>query len=158
MMKPPFGRPSDVAYGNQLWAQMNRKGFNSLPAVLFYGPPPHGRVIEMLEGKINGKKIIVKRNYRGKGITLNSVRNDRSKYLTSITIMAKRGSGYDPKDQNWFWAKYKPDGTYFKIKKMIPAVGRVAKGMNKGCIACHRLAPAGDFVYIHNPKLIRYVR
>jgi len=25
--------------------------------------------------------------------------------------------------------------------------GRIAKGMNKGCIACHSAAPGGDMVF-----------
>ncbi len=156
MMKKPFGTAADVAYANNLWNKMEQLGYNSTPSVLFTGPPPHGQVIEVLEGKINGKRIIVKRNYYGKGITPNAVKANRSKYLKAITIMAKR-SGYDPEDKNWFWVKYKPNGTIFKNKKGMPLAGRVAKGMKTGCIACHSLAPSGDMIYIHDKKLIKFI-
>ena len=152
MMKPPFGQPADVAYAKMLWRNLNEVGLNRAPATLYVGGPPHGKVREVLESKINGKRVIVKRNYRGKGITVKSVARNRAKYLKSITVMAKRDTGYDAANNDWFWVKYKPDGTLFTNPKGMKLAGRVAKGMNKGCIACHKSASGNDLVFIHNKE------
>ncbi len=152
MMKPPFGTPADVAYAKTLWRNMNNAGLNTTKATLYVGGPPHGKVREVLEGKINGKRVIVKRNYRGKGITVNSVARNRARYLKSVTVMAKREAGYDPDNNNWFWVKYKPGGELLKNPMGMKLAGRVAKGMNKGCIACHKSASGNDLVFIHNKE------
>lgn len=137
MMGIVFGTDDDIAYGNQLWQKMEDKGFNSVYSSVHVGTEPHGNVLEVIEGKIDGKTVIVKRNYGAKGLTVEQVKADRQKYLKAITVMAKRESGYDSDNQDWFWVKYKPDGTYFNKMGMIPMVGRVAKGKSIGCIACH---------------------
>ena len=62
--------------------------------------------------------------------------------------MFKRKKGYDPENLDWFWAKYKKDGTIDKNPKGMSLVGRVAKGADTGCIACHKGAPGEDMVYI----------
>jgi hypothetical protein len=67
--------------------------------------------------------------------------------------MYKRESGYDPDNQNWFWAKYTPGGgLHVKEAKgmKIKLAGRVAKGKSEGCISCHRAAGGGDYVYSSN--------
>jgi hypothetical protein len=152
----PFGSSSDVAYGDKLWKQLEEKGYNSTPSVLFEGSTPHGQVVEVLEGKIDGKTVLLKRNYRGEGITVEAVEKDRAAYLKAITVMAKREAGYDTEDQDWFYAQYKPDGSYVKKMGMIPIVGRVAKGIdNENCISCHMASPTGDFRFTSDRALIR---
>lgn len=151
-MMPPFGGPSDVAYAHDLWNKMQRKGFNTTNSKLYVGSPPHGIVREVLEGKINGNLVIVKRNYGGKGLTPDKVAMNRAKYLASITVMAKR-PGYDPADKDWFWVKYAPNGSIMKNPKGMKLAGKVAKGMSIGCISCHSAAPGGDYVYIQNKNI-----
>jgi len=137
MMGIVFGTDDDIAYGNQLWQKMDEKGFNTVNSSIHVGTEPHGNILEVIEGKIDGKTVIVKRNYRGDGLTVEEVEQNRQKYLKAITVMAKREAGYDSDNQDWFWVKYKSDGTYFNKMGMIPMVGRVAKGKSIGCIACH---------------------
>ncbi len=55
--------------------------------------------------------------------------------LDSYTIMVKMQEGYAPDSNDWFWAKYQPDGT-------VDASGQVA-----GCIGCHSQAEANDYVF-----------
>ena len=148
-MMPPFGSKADVSYAKKLWQKMEKKGFNSTDANLYVGGPPHGKVREVLEGKIDGKRVIVKRNYRGKKITVKKVAGDRAKYLKSVTVMQKR-EGFDPDDADWFWVKYAPNGIIMKNKKGMKLAGKVAKGKPIGCIACHAAAPGGNFVFNHN--------
>jgi hypothetical protein len=63
------------------------------------------------------------------------VANHPNQYLGAITVMYQRKEGYDPENNNWFWAKYKPDGSLDKNPKGMALAGRVAKGMPQGCIA-----------------------
>jgi len=51
--------------------------------------------------------------------------------------MFKREAGYDEENRDWFWAKYLPDGALDRNPAGIELAGRVAKGMDAGCIACH---------------------
>ncbi len=152
MKSPPFGAPADVTYAHNLWNQLQKRGFNSTNSKLYTGGPPHGKVREVLEGKIDGNLVVVKRNYRGKSITVAEVASDRAKYLTSITVMAKR-PGYDPADKDWFWVKYAPNGTIMKNPKGMKLAGKVAKGMAKGCISCHAGASGNDFLFIQDKKI-----
>ena len=151
-MMMPFGNKSDVAYAHDLWNKLESMGFNSTASKLYMGGPPHGKVREVLEGKIDGNLVVVKRNYRGKNMTIDKVATNRSKYLASITVMAKR-PGYDPEDKDWFWVKYAPNGKILSNPKGMKLAGKVAKGMPKGCIACHSAASGGDFLFIQDKNI-----
>lgn len=151
MKKAPFGNAEDISYAKTLWHKMNKHDLNDTPATLYVGGPPHGKVREVLEGRIDGKRIIVKRNYGGEGVSVKAVKANRSSgHLKSITVMAKREAGYDPDNNDWFWAKYKADGQLHNNPKGMLLAGRIAKGMDKGCIACHTSASGNDMVFIHN--------
>ncbi len=69
------------------------------------------------------------------------------KYLGAVTVMLKR-PGYDPETQDWFWAKYLPDGSLDKNPAGMLLAGKVAKGKPAGCIACHSAAPGGDMMFL----------
>ena len=151
-MRPPFGNAEDIDYSRQLWAKMKAKGLNSTPANLYVGGPPHGPVREVLEAIIDGKRIIVKRNFGGEGVSVESVSQNRAAFLKAITVMAKREDGYDPENGDWFWVKYKPDGNLHTNAKGMKLAGKVAKGMDKGCNFCHQSASGNDLVFIHNKE------
>lgn len=147
--EPPFGGARDMAYARTLWNSMEELGFNSMPGVLQPGQSPHGAVIEILEGTIDGNQVIVKRNYAGEGVTVEAVEADRPMYLAAITVMAKRKPGYDPDNSDWFWVKYKPGGAIDSNPEGMGLAGRVAKGTEAGCIACHKAAAATDMVFAY---------
>jgi len=144
--QPAFGGDKDVTYAKKLWGQLEATKLNSIPANLYVGGPPHGAVREVLEGKIDGNRIIVKRNYGGKDVSIPNVEKDRAKFLKAVTVMIKK-DGYDPKNADWYWAKYKADGTLDKTPK-----GDKIAGKFPGCIACHNSASGGDLVFIHNKE------
>jgi len=158
----PFGGADDVAYGKHLWEHLGKErlvGKNSFRPMPYETPPPHGGFVETLDGKItvNGHNggVIVKKNFGERDKTKREeVANDPEKYMTSVTVMFKREKGYDPDNKNWFWAKYAPDGKLLKNPKGLALAGRVAKGGDKGCIACDAGAPGDDMVFIHD----RYAR
>ncbi len=149
-MSMPFGGADDVAYAQTLWEKMERGGFNDIPANLQPGKTPHGAVIEILEGKIDGKTVVVKRNYGGEGVSVGAVEADRAKFLAAITVMAAREEEYDPDNFNWFWVKYKANGDIDSNPKGMALAGRVAKGMDTGCIACHQGAGATEMVFAYD--------
>lgn len=157
---PPFGGPDDVKFAGDLWTALAKQklvGKNAIATYPYEGTPPHGKMLEYLESvaTVQGVTgtVIVKKNYRGEGEAEeleHKILADRLKNLASVTVMFKRKAGYDPENQDWFWVKYKPDGSLLKNPKGMMLAGRVAKGLSQGCIACHKGAPGGDYVFTHD--------
>jgi len=153
----PMGSETDQEDAAHLWAalkQDNLVGSDMKRARIYPGTPPHGKILETLHQQVtvdgHTGMAIIKRNYRGPDATVASVEANPEKYLKAVTVMFKREAGYDPEDKDWFWAKYKPNGSLHTMSKMgmdIHLAGRVAKGKDKGCISCHKGAPGGDFVF-----------
>jgi len=101
---------------------------------IYPGKSPHGDYLKLYANDIaiqaakKGKPmpegaILVKENY-GKD----------KETLMAITPMYKV-KGYNPDDGNWFWAKYKKDGS-------VDASGKV-----EGCIKCHRQVKTNDYIF-----------
>ncbi len=152
----PFGGEADVKYAKQLWISMVNESYAGEDAIMsrpYTGQHPHGAILDMISGPINidGKlhHIIIKRNYGGPGVSRDAVANDPAKYLKAVTVMLKR-PGYDPETQDWFWVKYKADGSLDTNPAGMMLAGKVAKGKPKGCIACHTAAPGGDMMSLHD--------
>ncbi len=92
------------------------------------GQSPHGAYLKLYVNEIALKAarageampdgaILVKENYA-----------KNQKDLMAITPMYKK-QGYNPEAEDWFWAKYGPDGS-------VDTAGKV-----DGCIQCHNAAP-----------------
>ena len=149
----PFGGADDVNYSKQLWKALEKASFIGEGAIYsqpYKGQHPHGAVLDTLNGKVTVKgttgPVFVKRNYGGKGVSVEKVANDPTAYLKAVTVMFKR-KGYDADNKDWFWAKFTPNGGLAKNPKGMMLAGRVAKGKPAGCIACHTAAPGGDMVF-----------
>ncbi|MCF6198670.1 MAG: hypothetical protein L3J67_04610 [Hyphomicrobiaceae bacterium] len=147
----PFGSKSDVATAGKIW--------NRLAAVLMVGPDrinvrpfegtePHGAIQQVMASKImiNGRKrrVIVKANHLGEGISVATVYDNPNKFLKAYTIMFKMKKGYDPANKDWFWMKFDPKGALLKHPKGMPLAGKIAKGSEKGCIFCHKASGGED--------------
>lgn len=143
-MQSSFGSKEDISYAKYLWKKLEKSRLNLTPATLYLGGPPHGKIREVLEGKIDNQRVIVKRNYGGKDISIKKVQKNRMHYLKAITVMIQR-KNYDPQHNDWFWIKYKKDGTLHTSPSKVKLVGKV-----KGCISCHSSASGNDLVFIHN--------
>jgi hypothetical protein len=149
-----FSGPDSVSYAGDLWKALGDAKLVGSPAdnpAPYKGVHPHGAVLttatsEVTVGGHTGK-VIVKKNFGGEGVSTGMVASDAAKYLKAVTVMFKREDGYDADNQNWFWAKYKADGSLDTNPKGMKLAGRVAKGKPKGCIACHTAAPGGDYIY-----------
>lgn len=153
-MKMPFGGPKDVGFAGGLWTAMD--GYQSWPLASGYynGASPHGAFIRMYYGlvTVDGSPyhVIVKDNFGGEGATLETVAERPADYLMAITVMVQREYGYDADNNDWFWVKYGADGSVGMNDMGMALAGRVAKGMDMGCIACHKSAGDGDFLFIND--------
>lgn len=150
----PFSGPDSVEYAQDLWSKLVAAGMTGPNAAItktYKGVHPHGAVLDTntSEVEINGHTgtVIVKRNFGGEGINEEKVSSDANTWLKAITVMYQREDGYDSDNQNWFWAKYLPDGSLDKNDKGMSLAGRVAKGKPVGCIACHAAAPGADYIF-----------
>ncbi len=150
----PFGGEEDAAYAAALWSALEmgkmvgKDAINTFP---YEGAEPHGAMLETFytTATVNGYtgEVIVKRNYGPKDVEVEAVQMDRDKHLGAVTVMFKREAGYDADNKDWFWVKYLPDGSLDKNPKGMLLAGKVAKGADKGCIACHTGAPGENMVF-----------
>lgn len=140
----PFGTPEDAAYADLIWqaAQaLKLVGPGMIRTAPYEGTDPHGMMLETFytTATIDGHTgdLIVKRNFGPEGVDADTVLTDPAHHLGAYTVMFRREAGYDPDNKDWFWAKYLPDGSLDANPKGMALAGRVAKGMETGCIACH---------------------
>lgn len=162
MQTSSMGSAEDIAYAKRLWSVLEEQrlaGPQGKKTTPFVGAArPHGWILELLYQNITVGThtgfIVIKRNYDGPDVSVANVEADRERYLSSVTIMFQREAGYDEDNLNWFWAKYRPDGSLYRkeMKGMkVALAGRIAKGktpdQSSGCIYCHRSAGGGDYIF-----------
>lgn len=147
-----FGTEADAAYAAQIWDAMVAQGLagdHMIMASPYDGTPPHGMMLETFYstatiGDHTGD-LVVKRNYGPEGVEAEAILSDPGKHLGAITVMYRREKGYDADNQDWFWVKFLPDGSLDKNAGGMMLAGRVAKGAEVGCIACH--SGADDYLF-----------
>ncbi len=148
---PPFGTAADVERAASLWQEMAdyKQDWAAYPGLDGWqeGKSPHGAVLRYYVNEtaaagttsFEDGAILVKENYS----------EESEDALKSVTAMQKV-AGYDPDHANWFWVKFAPGGDVMANEKDMKLAGRVAKGMDKGCIACHAAAAGGDYVFAND--------
>ncbi|WP_373050875.1 hypothetical protein [Thalassovita aquimarina] len=148
----PFGTDADAAYAAELWSIMQELklvGDGMIRSFPYEGTDPHGMMLETFytSATIGGHTgdLLVKRNFGPEGVERDQVLSDPGTHLGAITVMYRREAGYDADNQNWFWVKYLPDGTLDKAPNGMRLAGRVAKGADTGCIACH--SGTDDYIF-----------
>jgi hypothetical protein len=144
-----FGSQADADYAKLIWEVMQADklaGPGMIRSKPYEGTDPHGMMLETFytKAKINGHEgdLIVNPNFGPEGVTADQALREPDKHLGAYTVMFRREAGYDAEDKDWFWMKYLPDGSVDKTPEGMPMAGQVAKGMDEGCIACHK--GAGD--------------
>jgi hypothetical protein len=95
--------------------------------VTTYVNPAAKKAIEEKRGTLPDGAIIVKENYKA------------DKTLAAIAVM-KKVDGYDPKINDWFFAKYKPSGEVDKEEKISK------------CTNCHREVSENDYIFTDKLK------
>lgn len=155
--EPVFGGELDVAFAEKLWTALEEArlvGKDSIRALPVEGTEPHGQIVMTLQGDVTVDEhkgdAIVKTNYLGPNATVEYIATNPRENLNSITVMYRREAGYDPENKNWFWVKYGPGGAILENQKHAKLAGRVGKDADLGCLACHKSAPGGDLVFIHD--------
>ena len=140
----PAGTDADAAYAELLWdvmAEAKLVGNDMLRAFPYEGVAPHGMMLETFytTAEVDGYEgsLIVKRNFGPEGVGVDEVLADPETHLAAVTIMFQREAGYDDENRDWYWAKYLPDGSLDKNPAGMRLAGRVGKGADAGCIACH---------------------
>ena len=164
----PMGSLEDITYATRLWSAMQSEKLVGAKAEklkpFFGGARPHGIILELVYRNLTVGNhtgfLVVKKNYNGTDVSVANVAKNRAKYLSSITVMYRREKGYDEDNQNWFWVKYRPDGSLFKKDmngKSVALAGRILKGKtrdeNGGCIYCHSSARDGDYIFYPEIKV-----
>ena len=157
---PPFGSDEDQAYAALIWEAMgalNLVGEGQIHTFPYEGVAPHGMMLETFYtsatiGDHTGD-LVVKRNYGPEGVSEDEVQREPEKHLGAVTVMFRREAGYDADNQDWFWVKYLPDGSLDKNAMGMSLAGRVAKGADEGCIACH----SGVDDYLFTTDAISYM-
>lgn len=146
------GGEADVEFANNLWTVLKSAklvGEDRIQSHPFAGNEPHGAIQQVLgtTATVGGRsaRVLVKVNHGGEGVTVKSVYDNPNKSIGAYTVMFKREAGYDTENMDWFWAKFKPDGTLDKNPKGIQLAGRIGKGGTAGCIPCHRALGGKDF-------------
>ena len=141
-MAMPFGGKMDVAFAKNIWEGMEGYQEWLIQSDVIPGNTPHGAFIQYFYGVVSadGKPyhVIVKDNFMP------------DKKLAATTVMVQREAGYDADNNDWFWVKYGADGGVAKNDKGMSLAGRVAKGMDMGCIACHKAAKDNDYVFFND--------
>lgn len=147
-----FGGGEDTAYAQSLWQVMEDLrlvGDGMIMGTPYEGSDPHGMMLETFytSASVDGHEgdLIVKRNYGPQGVTADQVLSAPGEHLGAVTVMFRREDGYDSDNANWFWVKYLPDGSLDKTPNGMEMAGRVAKGADQGCIACH--SGEADYVF-----------
>jgi hypothetical protein len=132
----PVAAEAPDTTGEALWARLQRENYQNWglwpgKTRLYQGQEPHGALLTTYVNALaqdaisNGAArmspgaIVVKENY------------GPNNQLMAITVMQKV-AGYDPQHQDWFWAKYQPDGK-------VEMAGRVDM-----CYQCHQSAAEYD--------------
>jgi hypothetical protein len=137
--KMPFGGKEDVEFANKMWKAMDGYQKWLMKSDMMPGKSPHGAFVQLYYNIVNVDKkpyhVVIKDNFTP------------DKKLAAVTVMIQREAGYDPDNNDWFWVKYDADGTISKNDKDMALAGRVAKGMDAGCIACHKDDVDGDYLF-----------
>ena len=156
--------PDDVAYANQLWQQMAAARLVGPDAILTTtykgGTGLHTETLITVQGNVQVEGhtglAIVKKNFRTPdGVAAADEDVYAGKAGGPVTVMYQRDAGYDPDNQDWFWAVFTPAGDVVVNPLGLNMAGKIVGGGAMpdapfNCIACHKLAPGNDLVYLHD--------
>jgi hypothetical protein len=140
-----YGKKSDVALAKALWRALETArmvGPRRLQVHAFEGRKPHAIVQQVWAGnvRVQGRmgRAVVKANHKKKGASVAAAYDRPDRFLSDYTVMFKAAKGYDPRNQDWFWVKYEPDGSIGADGNGVAIAGRVDSPSGYGCAGCHR--------------------
>jgi hypothetical protein len=139
--------PGPQPGGSDVWSHLQDEDYRETWSLwpgrgeLYEGRNPHGMLlttyvndaalgaVEQKAGRMPSGAMIVKENYTPE------------KELASVTVMYK-APGFNPDHNDWFFAKYLPDGSVAETPDGAAQEGRVP-----GCQACHAARKTNDYLY-----------
>jgi len=101
---------------------------------LYVGKHPHGAFLTTHVNEVALKGIQDKAGTLPEGSIIVKENYTSEKKLAAVTVMY-RTHGYDPNAGDWFWAKYKANGSIEK------------EGKVQGCIGCHATKIDNDWIF-----------
>ncbi len=153
-MAQTAGTDEDIAFAGEIWQEMmdtDMVGDGAILGLPYMGAPPHGAMLEtfFMDAEVAGEEglLVIKRNYGPMEVTADEVLADPSGHLEAVTIMFQRAEGYDSEHNDWFYAKYGPDGSLDTNPAGMALAGAVGRNMEAGCIACHVGAGGDDYLF-----------
>ncbi len=160
----PFGSPGEVEFANQLWQQMAAArlvGRDAIQTTTYEGGTGlHSVTIVTVQGQVevNGSTglALVKKNFRtADGTPAAEADVFAGTVGGPVTVMYQREVGYDPDNQDWFWAVFTPAGDVVVNPLGMNMAGKIVGGGAMAeapfnCIACHTAAPGDDMVFLHD--------
>lgn len=133
-----LGTPEDQSEAVSLWSDMS--GYQSWGHFdgfegIIPGKSPHGKFVRTFMNEVGMRDqsqpgygtIIVKENFS----------KDDADSLQGITVM-QRIEGYDPENEDWFWARYTPSGE------------QTHSGKVPFCADCHFDAGDDDYIFFND--------
>ncbi len=140
---PPTPTPAMSAEeeaAGALWDQVTSADYASnwstIPGkgTLYRGQGPHGMLLSTYLNPVAEEAMKNKPGVMPEGAIIVKENYKPNKTLAAITIMKKQ-PGFDADHNDWFWAKYGPDG---KV---------LAAGTPAGCISCHGSVRSNDYIF-----------
>lgn len=143
-------RTAPETFEDKFWKYLSASRYKNWAPVpgktgdTYAGQSPHGATLRMYLNRtaagrpkeMPDNSIIVKENYGPDG-----------KRLMAITVMY-RTKGFNPPAGDWYWIKYRPDGTV--DEKAVNGTRMKLSGKPNGCIECHAGAEGGDFAFFND--------
>ena len=134
------GENTPPADGEKFWTYISKTNFYKKWGMwpghegMYPGNSPHGAYIRLyandsaLKAAKAGKPmpygaILVKENY------------DKDKKTLMVITPMYKVKGFNPDGDDWFWAKYSPDGTPMQVGKV------------EGCMNCHSAQKSRDWIF-----------
>lgn len=124
----------------KMWQCITEKnpylGFHFWPGKegFYEGTRPHGAILRTYVSPKAYLDITNKKGMFSEGAVIVKENYSPEKKLMAVTVM-KKVKGYDPEHNDWYWAKYGPDGTALK------------EGKVEGCIKCHLEVKDNDYAF-----------
>ncbi len=105
------------------------------------GQSPHGAYHRIYINSVLYNNLPIKNNIAPYGSFIIKENYSPEKQLLAITLMTKI-KDYNPEHNDWFWAKYSPNGE-------ILTKGKEKEGVLNSCIKCHQGMKDNDYVIVH---------
>jgi hypothetical protein len=138
--KPPLTK--EEISGERLWIRItqdeNYKKYPFWPGHegIQQGQSPHGDLHRVHINPILYGALPISDKIAPDGSIIVKCNMNAEKEITAFTVMAKV-KGYDPEENDWFWAKMSKDG---KVQ---------AEGKVKSCIECHKALKKNDYILLY---------